>query len=325
MLSPFASLSELKSQGITRVAIAIGVFDGVHAGHQQILSRLVQSARETQSTPVLLTFAPHPREILTDWEPKLLCSEAYRIELIQAYHVPYVVMMNFTKDFAMMSPEDFIRNIICAEGMTVCSVTVGQNWKFGCAASGNAETLKALGEKFNFNVDIVPELYLNDVVVSSSAIRHLITDDELNTANKMLNRPYTLRGKVLSGFGVATIDLDTPTANVTPENNVIPNNGVYASLVKVNGITYHGITAVGVAPTYEHDISEPRIEVHIISDDDQHFDLINQIIDVAFISKIRDEIAFDTPEELKLQIVDDIVEAQEILLQYDAEKGTGNF
>ncbi len=318
MIPRVSSVSELLTLGIQRITIAIGVFDGVHAGHQQIIRSLVALAEETQSVPVVLTFNPHPREVLTDWNPKLLCSLERRLELLEYFGAKAVVTIPFTEDVAHYSPENFVRHILCVEGMHVVAVTVGSQWRFGEGAQGDVEVLKQLGNQFNFRVESVPEVFIDDEPVSSSRIRHAITDDDLNLAALMLNRPYNLRGRVVSGFGVASIDLDAPTANLQAENNVIPCSGVYATFALYNGTFYNSVTAIGVAPSFDHGLSEARVEVHLITDEEEYFDLLDQDLSIYFIAKIREELSFESADDLKIQIVDDIVEAKEALDVYDS-------
>lgn len=308
------SLSQLHECGVTRIVAAIGVFDAVHIGHQQILGRLLQLAQEKKAVPVVITFSPHPRSVLTDWDPKLLCTESHRLNILTAFGAVYTVMLPFTMAFAALSAEDFVRHCIHVPGITVEAIVVGRLWHFGQGASGDVTLLERMAEAHHFTVEAVPEVIVDEEIVSTTRIRHAVTEGNIDLAETMLNRPFSLRGIVTAGFGIAAVELETPTANLQPDTNVLPQNGVYAALAVWKGEIYNAVASVGIAPTFHYGMIEPRVEVHFIGE--ENIQLIEERIEVFFIHYLRGEMEFETPEDLKMQITEDILDASEELRNY---------
>lgn len=305
-----SSLSELQSLGVCRVAVALGVFDGVHIGHQQILHRLVNIARETDAVPVALTFSPHPRSVLTDWEPRLLCSEEKRREWLCHFGASHTVTLNFTPEFGTLAPVEFLNQTLLVPGLTLTAVVVGEHWRFGCSAAGDTALLKSYANDHGFQLVPVPEVVENKEIVSSSRIRHAVTEGDLDLAHTLLNRPYSLRGVIGNGFGIASLELETPTANLLPETHVLPPNGVYAAFAVWKGTLYPAIVSIGLSPTFNYGLLEPRIEVHLIGAEVR---LMGETLEIFFIRFLRDEICFEDIDDLKMQISQDILSASEEL------------
>lgn len=310
-----ASLDELRERGVTRIAAAIGVFDALHVGHQQILETLRATAERLDAVPVVITFSPHPRSVLHDWEPKLICSLDHRRELMLAFGAKYTITLNFTEEFAKLPAEEFIRQCVHTQGIEVAAICVGRLWHFGAGAQGDIALLEKMSTEEGFILESVPEIIMDDEIVSTTRIRHAVTEGEMIEAEAMLNRPFSLRGTVVEGFGIAGVELEMPTANLEPESNVLPLNGVYAAYTIWKGEIHESIVAIGLAPTFHYDLSEPRVEIHLL--DVENVDLINEHLEVFFIQLLRNEMEFEDPEQLKMQIISDLHAAADVFEEYE--------
>ena len=234
----FSSLDELKTASICRVSLAIGVFDGVHLGHQKLLKVLTEQADRTNSVPVAMTFFPHPRQILTpDSAPPLLLPPSEKIRLLHAHGVKAVITLPFTQSFSQMPPDLFLENCLECSGITLESLCVGSCWRFGAGGQGNCTYLARVAAEKHFEFCAVPELELNGETVSSSGIRRAVQEADLSKAALFLGHPYTLYGVVEHGKQVAGEKLGHPTANLRTEYGVLPPCGVYACKACFQGET----------------------------------------------------------------------------------------
>lgn len=308
-----SSLESLAQHGIKRISVAIGVFDGVHAGHQLLLKELVKIARETDSIPAVLTFYPHPRQVLYPNEPLLLLvSQEKKIELINSFGIKTVITFPFTKEFAESDAETFLRDCLYSPDVKLCGICVGGKWRFGTGGKGNINTLDSFSEKENIRFSAVDELSLKGHPVSSTAIRRAVTGGLLETARQMLGRPYSLTGKVEHGDNIGAKVLDCPTANISVSHGIIPPKGVYAGYAVFNGDRYPSAISVGTAPTFKHkDPERLLIEAHIMGGFDGM--IYNRNLEIEFIEYLRPERCFSSVETLKGQIKDDIEKIGEIL------------
>ena len=306
-----SSLSSLADCGIRRASVAIGVFDGVHVGHRHLLTELFKMTERNCSEPVALTFFPHPRTILKpDSPPSLLLPPYKKIELLHLYGIKAVVTIPFTKEFSMLSPENFIRSSLITGEVELAGICVGKNWRFGAGGTGDSDKLRKLAHKKHFDFDAVDEITLEGHKVSSSNIRRAVSSGLLEDAAKMLGRPYSLCGTVEKGKQVAGPQLSFPTANLKIAFGILPPNGVYAGSVMFARKAYPAAIAVGLSPTFNYaDNTKPRVEVHIIG---FKGDIYGSQIEVELFRHLREERCYSSGDELKKQIVADISRVSEI-------------
>ncbi len=308
-----SSVESLAQHGIRKVSVAIGVFDGVHVGHQRLLKELLKIAKETDSTPAVLTFYPHPRQILNPAEPPLLLvSQEKKVQIINSLGINVVITFPFTKEFASDDAETFLQDCLYSPDVKLCGICVGQKWRFGAGGKGNIHTLDKFAKKEGIKFSAVEELILDGHPVSSSAIRRAVTGGLLDKANHMLGRLYSLCGKVEHGENIATKILDCPTANISVSQGIIPPKGVYAGYAVYGGGRYPAAISIGTAPTFKHrDPAHLLIEAHLM---DGFGEMIyGKPLEIEFLKYIRPELCFSSVEMLKEQIGNDISKIRELL------------
>ncbi|HRR33734.1 MAG TPA: riboflavin biosynthesis protein RibF [Kiritimatiellia bacterium] len=297
------------------LVLAAGFFDGVHRGHQCVLSAALERARELDGQAWVLTFDRHPLAVLAPSKcPPLLSTLEERLGLLEQSGVDGVLLLEFTRQLAIQEPETFIR-WLCGrprvplqtgkQGDTakLSEIRCGHNWRFGRRAAGTPELLAQFGKLYGFRVVIVPYAEYQGMEISSTRIRFAVREGRLADAAAMLGRPYSVRGAVIRGRGVGHT-LDVATANLQPETEVLPPNGVYAVHVQVQGRTYNGVSNLGVHPTFTDMIPDRALlETHLL---DFEGDLYGQSIEVAFLARLREERTFASPEALARQIAEDV-------------------
>ncbi len=301
-----SALSELIEHGINRVVLAIGVFDGVHRGHQKLLHELQNLAEAEKATPVALTFHPHPRAVIGNGiAPQLLISPAKKSFLLHHYGVEAVITIPFTNRFAQLSPADFIKDCLIAHNVTLAGICVGRKWRFGAGGLGSIADLKQFAGRGNFSLRAVDELILDNEAVSSTQIRRSIASGLLNKAADMLGRRYSLTGKVERGYNIASRELGHPTANLRLHYGIIPPDGVYAGRALWRQKSYPAAVNIGSSPTYSQlpKLKIPRVEVHLI---DFSGDIYGEQLEVELLSYLREERSYPSSLELKEQIIADI-------------------
>jgi riboflavin kinase/FMN adenylyltransferase len=288
------------------VVVALGNFDGVHLGHQEVLRLAVGEGRRRRIPVVAATFRPHPRAVLGAGDPpRLLTSAGLKREVLLSYGVDEVVEITFDLELSRKSPEDFVRDVLVG-ALGARLVVVGENFRFGYRASGDFGDLRRLmrgagGDALAVEVRGAGR----EGGISSSRIRALLTEGDVAAAASLLGRPYVLRGDVIVGDKRGR-SIGFPTANVLPDADaVVPARGVYAGFVIVGEDLFAACTNVGVAPTFARD--ESRVEAYLL---DFEGDLYGRTVDVGFTSKIRDEKRFSGVEELKAQIQSDVETAR---------------
>jgi len=284
-----------------RPVATVGVFDGVHLGHMEIIYHLVNSAREKQCEAVVVTFEPHPRLVLaTAGEVKLLQTLEEKLRRFELAGVDAVLVIPFDLDFANISPEEFIESIL-VNSVKVSHVITGYDHFFGQARQGNYDLLSVLGSKYNFSVSELPQVAIGDYAISSSAIRSALLDGDVAKAAKMLGYFYKFNGLVVKGNKIGR-NIGYPTANLEPESKfkLIPAQGVYASLVSVHGLVYKGMTNIGFRPTI--DAEHLTIETNIF---DFEEDIYGMDIELSFVERIRNEKKFASLGDLQLQLAED--------------------
>jgi riboflavin kinase / FMN adenylyltransferase len=288
--------------------LAIGVFDGVHRGHQAVISTSADHAQAANGTPVVLTFDPHPEKVLRpESAPHLLSATQHKIALIRALGVRHLLIINFDKQFAATEPEDFVEQLV-AHSKPLREISVGHEWSFGKNRRGNLELLKKLGSKFNFGVVGVPPIKANDEVVSSTAIRQAIERGDFARAAAMLGREYTILGTVTHGDNLGK-KIGFPTANLSAHSEQFPPNGVYAAQAVIQGELRLGVLNLGVRPTVAGGKSERVLEIHLF---DFNRDIYGNDVEVRFVKFLRPEQKFENVDALVAQIRRDVDQAREL-------------
>jgi riboflavin kinase / FMN adenylyltransferase len=295
----FNSISEFESY--CRPVATVGVFDGVHRGHQQIIQMLTNSAKEKNCESVVVTFEPHPRLVVGNaTEVRLLQGIDEKIERFRSLGVDSLLIIPFDKDFAEMEPADFIK-LVMVDTIKASKVITGYDHFFGRGRLGDFTLLEESGKQNDFDVvQVSPVNYCNQTV-SSSLIRNALLEGNIELANCMLGYQYSIRGKVVRGNQIGKL-IGFPTANIQLSDPIklIPAHGVYASLVKWNGNMYKGMSNIGLRPTI--DANRLTVEVNIF---DFEEDIYSEPITLYFLEKIREEKKFGGLEQLKDQLSQD--------------------
>jgi len=287
--------------------ITLGNFDGLHLGHQELIRKIILRAEETGGLSMVVTFRPHPLKILAPEKcPPLISIYEEKIQLLEKLGIDVLVKIPFTLDFSAMEPRDFVKNIL-VDLLGAKEIFVGYNYRFGKGRKGNIRMLRDLGKELGFIVREIEQVSLNGEVISSTRIRQLLINGEVEYAAKLLGRPYTLCGIVVKGDGRGR-GLGFPTANLASRHAIIPSNGVYAVRLFVRDNYYNGIVNIGMRPTF--DAKSLAIEVHIFDFDE---DIYGEEMTVYFAGKIREERKFSSAEALIGQITKDISAAKTIL------------
>jgi riboflavin kinase/FMN adenylyltransferase len=289
---------DLENANIARpTVLTLGVFDGLHLGHQAIMAKVVERARVTGSVATAITFDPHPRSVLhPESAPPLLQTLDQRLANLEVLGIEQAIVVKFTKDFASQPAENFLHEIL-HDRLHAREVYLGKGFAFGRGRGGNIEMLRKMSTKLGFVADEVDEVQLRGMRISSSRIRELLAAGQVNLARRMLGRPYGVEGVVIRGDQRGRT-IGFPTANLKPHNRVIPKYGVYAAATLIDGTWRRGITNIGVRPTFES-TSDPSIETYIF---DFEGDLYGDALRVRFLHRIRDERKFDGIDELVAQI-----------------------
>ena len=296
--------------------VTSGTFDGVHFGHQKILERLVESAKNNGGESVILTYWPHPRLVLyPGQELYLLTSIEEKIELLESHNIDHLIILTFTKEFAQLSSEEFIKDIL-VDKIGTKKLVIGYDHKFGRNRSGSFEELRKDGPIYGFEVEEIPKQMIDNIAVSSTKIRRALMEGNVETAREYLGRPYCLHGVVIEGDRIGRT-LNFPTANieVTFKNKLIPAEGIYAVTVETGNKLYKGMLNIGYRPTFGG--TQKRVEVHIIDFDD---DIYGNNIGIHFYKKIRAEVRFENIGELKDQLQRDKEMTLEVLENIDKDQ-----
>ncbi len=297
------------------VVLAVGFFDGVHRGHREVLAGAVERAHALGGEAWVMTFDRHPLALLAPYKrPRLLSSTEERLQMFGSLGVDGVLLVEFTREIAALSPEDFVGWLCGARrngsNSPVVEIRCGDNWRFGDQAAGTPAMLAEFGRRYGFSVVVVPYADFRGVEISSTRIRCAIREGRLEEANRMLGRAYSVHGRVVSGRGVAN-RLKMATANVIPELDLLPPNGVYAVRVQVDGDRFGGVANLGVRPTFpETSPDEIVLETHLF---DFEGELYDRDIVVSFLSFLRREKRFKSADELVAQVGEDMRKARRVL------------
>jgi len=297
--------SELNSKG-RKVCLAIGFFDGVHLGHQQIIRQTIADARQHESLALVVTFDRHPSAIVAPQRaPQLIYSLPQKMRVIGSSGADALLLIHFDKALSEQTGEAFIRNLARDLGQ-VQSLCVGGNFTFGHKRGGNVALLKTLGEELHFTVHGLAAVSLDGRVVSSTRIRESIRAGNLDAASQMLGRAYALAGQIIRGDQLGR-QLGFPTANLNAAGLALPPAGVYAVHAVVRGESHRAVVNIGSRPTVASAAPQLRVEAHLL---DFQGDLYGEEMEIAFGEKLRDEQKFPSLAALKEQIGRDIAEAR---------------
>lgn len=288
-------------------AVTIGNFDGVHLGHRTIIDRLIAAASQQRVSPTVITFDPHPRQVLMGEVPPQLCSAEERNRLLAEAGIAQMVVIEFNEELQHTEPETFLKDVL-VDGLRAKVIVVGESFRFGHMARGDVLMLGSLSSDLDYSFESVQLEKLKGRRLSSTEVRHAIAEGDLAWANGALGRPYSLRGVVEKGDGRGK-DLGFPTINIKPEEGiVIPKVGIYAGHVSVDEQRHDAAMSVGTKPTFgDHPVT---VEAHLI---DFSGDLYGKTVDAAFVAWIRDEEAFSTTGDLVSAMSADVEKARKLL------------
>ena len=302
----FEGASQIKESLRTPV-VTIGNFDGVHVGHQALFKKVIERAHALGGVSVVYTFDPHPLKVM---EPDrffpLITTEVEKERVIEWSGIDVLIREKFTRDYAALSTEHFVRDILCNR-MHAREVFIGPDYRFGKGRTGTTDVLRSLGEECGLSVGILENVEVDGTEVRSTLIRTCILEGRVREAARFLGRGYTLRGDVVRGSALGR-KLGVPTANLQPEKDLYPRSGIFAVRVFVKDYYLQGVLNIGSNPTFPD--KGFSLEVHII---DFEQDIYGAQIELIFVEKLRDEQKFETPELLVKQIQKDIEQAHNIL------------
>jgi len=290
-----------------RTVVTIGNFDGVHLGHQKILSGVVGRARANDLESAVLTFYPHPARILRpDAAPTLLMTLEQRLAAFDAMGINAALVLEFDTELAAISAEDFAKTFL-VDTLRAKAVLVGENFRFGNRQGGDVKLLQEIGRRSDFEVEIVPPVVQGGVIVSSTAVREALREGRVADVEPLLGRPFSLKGEIRPGTGKGR-ELVVPTLNLVTEQETLPKIGVYATATVIGPKIYWSVTNVGVRPTFNG--QRLAIESHL-------FDFAEQLtsgkMEVIFLKRLRDEQKFSSPEALREQVLKDIEQARSVV------------
>ncbi len=288
---------------LSGTAVALGNFDGVHIGHQQLIESNIKEAKIRKLRSAILIFRNHTKELLAknnDPKIQLLTSFEQKIEILKNFSLDAVYIIDFDEDLMKLSPEEFITNILLKK-LKAKLVTVGFNYRFGYKAAGDSDLLKKVGLDKGIEVNVIPPVYIEGQIISSTAIRNFIKAGNIKKANKFLGRNFTIIGSVIKGKNRGR-KLGFPTANIKlSDNYVIPKEGVYVTNTFINGKKFNSLTNIGYNPTFNE--KELKIETYIL---DFAGNLYGKTLEIEFLDFIRDDIKFNSVQELISQIEKDV-------------------
>jgi riboflavin kinase/FMN adenylyltransferase len=286
--------------------VTIGNFDGIHLGHQALLRSAVEEAKRRDLASVVFTFEPHPLKLLAPARaPRLLLAPEDKIELLEGFGVRAVVAQRFDRHFSRVSAEEFVRRCIAGR-LKTRKIWVGRDLRFGQERKGSVDDLIRWGGVFGFEVGIIDPILLNGVRISSSEIRQLIEEGRVDEVKPMLGRYHFLSGRVVGGHNRGR-ELGFPTANISSRTEVVPRDGIYATIIEVNQKPLLSVSSIGVNPTFGNG---PRTVESFVLDFDR--DVYGEIIKLSFVKRIREERKFSSVDALIGQMNQDVIAAREI-------------
>lgn len=287
----------------------LGVFDGVHVGHQRLLGDVLAESRRLKIPSVVVTFDPHPNTVLGQGPQPCITSPAHRLRLIDALGLDVCLVLRFSDKLAAMTAQEFARTVL-RDMLGAELLIVGPDCRFGKDARGDIAMLQGMSDELGLRCRVADPVYVGGHVVSSTAIRRAILGADLSRAHDLLGRPFSLFGTV--GHGSARgRELGYPTANLDTQNELVPRDGVYASLLLTGGQPRPSVTSIGTQQTFQHGPAAPRsVEIHVLDDSP---DLYGRETEVQFIEYLREQVRHDGPQALAAQIARDIEAARQVL------------
>jgi riboflavin kinase/FMN adenylyltransferase len=303
----YLSLEEVNLQNSW---LTVGVFDGVHRGHQQIIRKLTAGAHANEAPAVVLTFDPHPASVLGGREIKCLTLPDERANLLAGLGVDVVITEHFTRELSMVTAHEFMSRLKGQLGLE--QMLIGYDFALGKGREGNATRLTEIGAELGYKVEVIPALSDESGVVSSTEIRKLIETGNVIEAAKLLGRPYSLHGPVIHGDGRGRT-INIPTANIAySREKMIPAKGIYACWAYLNGQKYLAAINIGTNPTFTPDKETPNVEAHLL---DFHREIYGEDVQLEFVARLRDELRFSSVDKLLEQIWKDIELTRKVLIQ----------
>jgi len=288
--------------------VTVGTFDGVHIGHQKIIKRLNEIAKEKDGESVLLTFHPHPRMVLfpDDDSLKLINTIEEKTALLESFGLDHVIYLPFGKEFSRLSPVEYVRDFLVNK-INLHTIVIGYDHHFGRNRQGNIELLKELAPIYDFEVEEILAQEISEIKVSSTKIRKAIVAGDFDTVHRFLGHTFTISGEVIYGYKIGrTINFPTANVDLKDGHKILPENGVYIVQCNVRGSVVFGVMNVGTKPTIEA-TSKVSMEVHLLDFDAE---IYGETIMVEFLQKIRNERKFENLDALKTQIKIDVSEAR---------------
>lgn len=298
-------------QGVKNAVVTAGTFDGVHLGHQKIISRLKEIANDIDGETLIITYYPHPRTVLQPDAPvQLINSLEEKIDLLESFGVDHLLVIPFTKEFSRMTSIEFIRDILVNLIQTK-KLVIGYDHQFGRNREGSFEHLKECAPMYGFGLEEIQAKDIDNVNVSSTKVRKALLDGDVELASSYLGHSYTLQGEVVDGQKIGT-QLGFPTANIrySYQDKLLPKMGVYGVWVNLEGERFKGMLNNGLRPTVQSEDRKPTVEVNIFNNVG---DIYGKTLKISFIKRIRDEKAFDSIDDLKVQLEKDKQEVMDVL------------
>ncbi len=291
------------------LVLAAGTFDGIHIGHQKVISLAIEVAKSCAAEAWVLTFEPHPKKTLeNNTQPLLLTSLAHKLRLIEDMGVDGCALLHFDRKLQNQTPAEFVSEL-SSSIPHLSEIVVGANWSFGKGGAGDVALLDTLGERFGFKVTIVSPVICGGEPVSSTRIRQAVSRGDLDLARDLLGRPFSVLGTVVPGRKIGR-KLGYPTANIVAEGEIEPPPGIYAVYALINGRRHEGVAYYGSRPTFTDESHELLLEVHIF---DGSFDLYSSEMEIVFMKFIREDLQFASQEKLVETIKSDCRQARRIL------------
>ena len=304
----FRDIRDVRELSPNGSAIALGIFDGVHAGPQALLNRAVELAKAEDLTSIALTFAPHPAKVLAPkYAPLMLEPLGARLERFEALGLDAVIVHPFDHTFAATAPKEFVRSTL-GSALRARHIIVGEGFVFGAKQAGNVPLLKELESACGYQTHAVGHVRLEGIQVSSTKIREFVQNGHVDAAQLLLTRPYEIIGECVQGAGRGK-GLGFGTANLRCTNEQLPSTGVYACFAEVSGQRWDAVVNIGYNPTFG--ASGLKVEAHLLDFTGQ--ELYGQQVRLAMIGRIRSEVRFESPDELKKQIAMDVEQAKAML------------
>jgi len=307
---------EIFNQDFEKSAVTIGNFDGVHKGHVEIFRHLIERGRSLELPTIVVTFEPHPLKVLApDKAPILITTFRQKAELISATGIDFLVVIPFTSEFSLTTADEFVRNTLC-DALGMRHIVIGHDYAFGRGREGNFLTLQKIGAERRFSLEDMNPIGENGSIFSSSLVRRMVADGDVETAAKILGRYHTISGRVVHGREIGKT-LGFPTANIATDNELIPLDGVYAVMVSVDGEHMKGACNIGLNPTFEG--GARTIEVFLLDFSGQ---IYGKEISLSFVQRLREIRKFNGAAELMLAIDQDVERTRTILTNTSIPSGT---